>query len=203
MRIRMTQVSVLTLLMIGTAFLMASDANAQSFQYPPNYNAWRGRVVARDGHGYHVRYRWGNGLTNNGAAVITSGFETLVPVAMAAVGRDVDNEARSRDAARDAARAADFAGLAEQQRQANALLVATARLLDPSFQAPAPAPLPPSPPSLGSGLNNVGADPWPSLPINDGTVSAPGNAGAAGAVAEPSGLLDNVGGDPWPKLKNN
>ncbi|MEZ6114027.1 MAG: hypothetical protein R3C99_23895 [Pirellulaceae bacterium] len=129
MRIRMTQVSVLTLLMIGTAFLMASDANAQSFQYPPNYNAWRGRVVARDGHGYHVRYRWGNGLTNNGAAVITSGFETLVPVAMAAVGRDVDNEARSRDAARST----DWALYAEQQARANDLLSRTAALVDERF----------------------------------------------------------------------
>ncbi len=142
--------------------------HAQSFQFPP-YGAQRGRMVARDGIGHSVRYRWGNGLTPAGAAVIGDAITAFAPAVVAIAGRDVDTDADTRS--RDAARSATRDRLAIAQEQANALLVRTARLLEPDFEVFQPTP-------SGSGEVSeapisTGVDPWPSVPDNAGASPTP------------------------------
>lgn len=161
---------------------------AQSFQFPP-YGAQRGRMVARDGIGHSVRYRWGNGLTPTGGAVLSEAITAFAPAVVAFAGRDaeVDADARSRDAARSATRDR----LAIAQEQANALLIRTARLIEPDFVASPPAPagdaiVPPVPTPPSGGF---GTDPWPNVPDNSGTSS--------------STLVPPPGADPWDQVSDN
>lgn len=166
------------LLLFGSA-LTAEACMAQSFQYPP-YGAHRGRMVARDGIGHSVRYRWGNGLTPTGGAVLTSAIDAFAPAVIAVAGRDFDSGADSRDAARGMD-PAQLSRLAAAQERANDLLVRTARLVDPTFAAGGA----PSTPVLSNGSGGgtpdstakppqiIGGDPWGQVEDNQPPAAAP------------------------------
>lgn len=176
-----------SLFLFGGLATWADECRAQTFQYSP-YGAQRGRMVARDGIGHSVRYRWGNGLTPTGGAVLTNAIDAFAPALIAVAGgsRDLEAERRSREADRSRATMRDRLAIA--QEEANALLARTARLVDQEFtiSKPPPEDISPSPdPDFGS-------DPWPNVPSNDGS-------GASSAGAPPP----NVGNDPWGSVPDN
>lgn len=79
---------------IGGAFFPAVGLGQTAFQYPP-YGALRGRMVSRDGAYRVQRYRWGGGITPQGAAFLTSAVQAVVPMIPSLIGR---GEGRDLDA---------------------------------------------------------------------------------------------------------
>lgn len=193
---RTQRICLLLVLTAGLAAL-AEHCQAQSFQYPP-YGAQRGRMVARSGLGHSVRYRWGNGLTPTGGAVITNAIDAFAPALIAVAGgsrefefesRAREAEARSREA--DRARAQMRDRLAIAQEEANALLARTARLVDEDFAVtPSPDPKPGEKPSEGapdfSGAE-FGTNPW------EGSSSGDSDSPGGGDVKP----LGEMGTNPW------
>ena len=116
--------SVLVAISFAMFGFAADYVSAQSLPYPP-YGAHRGRIVARNGFGHSIRYRWGNGLTPQGAAFLTSAVDALAPAVVALAGRESDSEARSRAFERSAV----WQDYTKAQNEANALLARTASLL--------------------------------------------------------------------------
>lgn len=144
---------------------LAEICEAQSFQYPP-YGAWRGRMVSREGFGNSVRYRWGNGITPTGGAVLSTAITELAPAVIAFAGRGEESDTRNA-AARNAREVTiDRQELAAAQRDANDLLARTARLLDPSFSYKATPPENQPMTPTANGNFDYGDDPWPAVEDN-------------------------------------
>jgi hypothetical protein len=97
---------------IGGAFFPDVSLGQTAFQYPP-YGALRGRMVSRDGVFRAQRYRWGNGITPQGAAFLTSAVNAVVPM----IPTLITGRTSSSDDYTDA------------QKEANSLLKRTERLL--------------------------------------------------------------------------
>ena len=137
--------------------LSMESASAQTLQYAP-YGSLRGRAVARDGLFRVQKYHWGNGLTPQGASVLNTAIETVVPLIPTFLGREVESDAsRSRNASR-------FAPMSEnnaEMERANELYARTQRLLGDSQ-----ASVQPQTTSLGDRLSPAeveqafGTNPW-------------------------------------------
>jgi hypothetical protein len=145
-------------------------SQAQSFQYPP-YGAVRGHMVSRDGLFHVTRYRWGNGLTPQGAAFLTDAVQTIVPIIPAVVaglvGRDVDAGGRDvRDlGTRDRTRFSAPQDYVLAQQEANDLLRRTAHLASGGKVSTPPAGVTSSSDQanatkLDEILQKLGTDPW-------------------------------------------
>jgi hypothetical protein len=163
-----SRLAVYALLAAVFSGVYADSCEAQSFQYPP-YGAWRGRMVARDGIGHSVRYRWGNGLTATGGAVLGQAIDAFAPVALAFAGRGEEDDSQ----ARGDGSTIDRQALANAQNDANALLARTARLIDPTFQYNATVSQTPTGQGGSGGgiapsqVPNYGPNPWPGFTNTD------------------------------------
>ena len=62
----------------GSVFAVLSREGLAQLAYPP-YGALRGRMVDRNGLLNVTRYRWGNGVTPQGAAMITDLGQAFAP----------------------------------------------------------------------------------------------------------------------------
>ena len=138
-RLRCSAMAFLAIVTVVSAFPAASASGQDYFRYPP-YGSLRGHMVRRDGLFHVERYRWGNGLTPQGATVLTSAidaFAPIVPVLVSGgVGREANGQSRdyeSRDSETRTCTLPD--SYIVEQRRANDLLARTARLVDPNFSA--------------------------------------------------------------------
>jgi len=121
---------------IGGAFFPDTGLGQTAFQYPP-YGALRGRMVSRDGVYRVQRYRWGGGITPQGAAFLTSAVNAVVPMIPSLIGRgeggdsDADGGTRNlRDfGTREPNRFTAPNDYVVAQQEANALLASTAALV--------------------------------------------------------------------------
>ena len=159
-RLRCSALAFLTVVTVVSAFPITSASGQDYFRYPP-YGSLRGHMVRRDGLFHVERYRWGNGLTPQGAAVLTSGIEAFAPIVpvlvTGGVGREANGQRRDYESRDSETRTCTLPeSYIVEQRRANDLLVRTARLVDPNFseqpsqpgsqsgvQPPPPAALPP------------------------------------------------------------
>lgn len=171
--------------LIATGYLQAQDY----FRYPP-YGAQRGRMVYRDGLFHSERYRWGNGLTPQGAQVLTHAIDVmgpLVPVIVgAATGREANEASRSEPDC-SASRSSRLEGMdhyAQEQARANDLLYRTARLADPNF--------PSSPAASAPAASAPAAQLGPGNQTQGGTQLPP-----AGQLIEQLKQQYGVTGNPW------
>jgi hypothetical protein len=124
------RIPLIALIVLVASLAVAERASAQTLQYPP-YGSWRGRAVARDGLFRVQRYRWGNGITPQGATVLT----TLIPVIP-----DIIRVATNPLGAEDPAAAAERAGwseYAEEQKRATDVLLRLEKLAGSSLGEPA------------------------------------------------------------------
>lgn len=157
MRLLLPLLTCVTLL--GSGSLQAQDY----FRYPP-YGAQRGRMVYRDGLFHSERYRWGNGLTPQGAQVLTHAIDVvgpLLPVLVGgATGREADDGTRAGPDCSSRSAVSSIDHYAREQARANELLARTAKLVDPNFQA-----------SPGSGIGGA----------SGANTNAPGSADASSA----------------------
>ena len=174
---------------------IAENAMSQSFQYPP-YGAHRGRMVSRNGIGHVTRYRWGNGLTPTGGAVLTHAIDAFAPVLMTVAGNPTDgNRSREETSARARDRQANWADYVKAQNEANNLLRRTASLLDPSFgvsTTPQDQPQNNNVPALTPQGNN----PWTNAP---GGNNQQGGNTQNGTVP----TLEPKGDNPWNNADSN
>ena len=123
--------------LVGSVFSLLSAESLAQLTYPP-YGALRGRMVDRNGPFHVTRYRWGNGVTPQGAAMITDLGQTFAPMipllVTGGVGRGADDgtgDGQSRSVgARSLVEFTAPADYVEEQRRANNLLERTAALVE-------------------------------------------------------------------------
>lgn len=162
----------------GSVLTLLSGECLAQLAYPP-YGALRGRMVDRNGLLNVTRYRWGNGVTPQGAAMITDlgqAFAPMIPLLVTGgVGRGVDdgmNDGQSRSvSARSPVQFTAPADYVEEQRRANNLLERTAALVNAGTGVQTGGPVPPPQQSQPAGEASIdellkryggGTNPWKS-----------------------------------------
>lgn len=143
---------LLALAVYGMPILVAADAWAdQPFFYYPAYGSQRGRIVNREGPRVNrQKIRWGNGLTEYGASVLTHGIDIL-PSILPLLVKEADVPAP-----KDAGPIELPPHYTVELKRANDLLIRSARLVGADIS---------SPPTNG-GSGGIPEPPVPHPPVN-------------------------------------
>jgi hypothetical protein len=132
----------------------------QPFFYYPAYGAQRGRIVYRDGPRVNrQKIRWGNGLTEYGAQVLTHGIDIL-PSILPLFLKESDVPAP-----KDAGPIELPPHYTAELKRANDLLIRSARLVGADISSP--------PPNGGSGGTPEPPVPHPPVNVEDAIRNSP------------------------------
>jgi hypothetical protein len=149
MPLRTTTPTLLALL-LGTCACPSALLAQQPFYYPA-YGAHRGRISYHQGPfgGTRQKIRWGGGITDNGAAVLTSAIAAAGPILTAALGGRALEEDPAERAQRELENQRSLEDDQRLQTEASELLARTHQLRD-SFSVGAPPLLPSQLPATGA-----------------------------------------------------
>jgi hypothetical protein len=150
MQVCFKRIAIALLILAGSEMAPSRTIAAQPFYYYPAYGSHRGRIVYHQGPfgGSKQKIHWGGGITDNGAAVLT----TAIGAAATIFGPD-SGETKEERASRDAAfqqRAAEEQDLLAKARE----LQGRTEALRASFMGGQPPPLPQTDPLPQQGLDS-------------------------------------------------